>query len=267
MPSLPTWRPIRAVAGGAIGILLAIAAWEAAAGRLVPLILPSPRVVFADVAVLLGSSDGWTVIAPTGRRAMLGFAAGGAVGLAVGVAAGLSRALDKVVDPILTLLMAMPPIAWVVLALIWFGITDTAAAFTTAVSAAPVLAVAARAGLVARDRGLDRMAELYGAPALVRLIDVRLPQMVTHVTPAAITALAIAVKVTVMVELLALADGLGAALARARVDLESTRAFAWIVVTLALVYGADRGVLRPLHRRFERWRDAGLAPPLAGGGG
>lgn len=255
--ALPTWRPTRAMTGGLVGILLLIAAWEAAAERVVPLILPAPRAVLADAIVLLSSREAWTAVGLTCARAMVGFALGAALGLAIGAASGVSRAIDKIADPIVTLLLAMPPIAWVVLALIWFGITDTAAVFTIAISAAPVLAVAARGGLVARDRGLDRMAELFRAPLLVRLLDVRVPQMVSHVTPAAITAVAIAVKVAVMIELLALADGVGASLARARVDLESTRAFAWIAVTLALVYGADRGVLRPLHRRLEIWRDGG----------
>jgi NitT/TauT family transport system permease protein len=151
-----------------------------------------------------------------------------------------------------------------VLALIWFGINDRAAVFTVAIAAGPVVAVAARAGLAARDDGLDRMAELFGAPALVRLLDVRLPQIVSHVAPAAITALALAMKVAVMIELLALADGLGAALARARVDLESTRAFAWIAIILVLVFGLERGVLRPLHNRLERWR-GGLGADGAAG--
>lgn len=257
----PTWRPTRAVTGGLVGVLLLIAAWEAAAERMIALVLPAPRAVLADMVVLLASREAWTSVGLTCQRALGGFALGAAIGLTIGVAAGLSRAIDKVTDPIVSLVMAMPPIAWVVLALIWFGITDIAAVFTTAISAAPVLAVAARGGLLARDGGLDRMAELFGAPRIVRLFDVWVPQMVSHVTPAAITALAIAVKVTVMIELLALAEGVGASLARSRVDLESTRAFAWIAVTLALVYGTERGILRPLHRRFEIWRDgAGVAP-------
>lgn len=263
--ALPTWRPTRAVAGGLVGILLLAACWEAAAERVPALILPAPRAVLADMLTLLHDRAAWAQVATTCTRALLGFALGAAFGFALGAAAGLSRAIDKVTDPIVTLLMAMPPIAWVVLALIWLGITDSAAIFTTAVTVAPVVAVAARGGLVARDRNLDRMAELFGAPVLVRLFDVRLPQIVSHVTPAAITALAVAVKVTVMIELLALADGIGASLSRARVDIETTRAFTWIAVTLALVYGAERGVLRPLHRRFESWRQGDSPAAQAGG--
>lgn len=260
----PRWRPLHALTGGSVGILLAVAAWEAAAGDLGPLILPSPRAVLADLAVLLGDPATWATIGATAGRSVAGFLIGTAGGLACGLAAGASRTIDKLADPLITLLMAMPPIAWVVLALIWFGIGDQAAIFTVAVAVLPIVAAAARAGLLARDRGLDRMADLFGAGLLVRLLDVRLPQIVSHVAPAAITALAVAMKVAVMIELLALADGLGAALARARVNLESTRAFAWIVVALALVLGLDRGLLRPLHRRLERWRDAGLAPATPG---
>jgi NitT/TauT family transport system permease protein len=249
--------------GGSVGVLLAVAAWEMAAGALNPLILPSPRAVLAELVGLVREPANWLAVEATVRRTLIGFLAGGGAGLFCGLAAGSSRALDKLVDPLTTLLMAMPPIAWVVLALIWFGIGNSAAVFTVAVAVLPIVAVAARAGLIARDRNLDRMAELFGAGALTRLTDVRLPQIVSHVAPAAITALAVAMKVAVMIELLALADGLGAALARARVNLESGRAFAWIVLALALVLLLDRGLLRPLHARMERWREAGL--PSAGG--
>ena len=259
-----SWRPVHSSTGGAIGIFLAIAAWEQAASHLVPLILPSPRLVLAESIKLLSDRAGWEAIAPTAYRASIGFAVGFAAGMIIGVIAGSSRAFDKAADPVVTLLMAMPPIAWVVLALIWFGINDGAALFTVAVTVGPVMAVAARGGLAARDPGLDRMAELFEAPATVRLIDVRMPQIVSHIAPAGITALALAVKVAVMVELLALADGLGAALARARVDLESTRAFAWIVIMLVLVLGFERGVLRPLHRHVERWRNSQMPMSPAG---
>ena len=259
-----SWRPMHACTGGAIGVFLAIAAWEEAANHLIPLILPSPRAVLADAVTLLSDRAGWDAVFPTVYRAGIGFAVGFIAGTIVGVFAGSSRAFDKAVDPVVTLLMAVPPIAWVVLALIWFGITDGAAIFTVAVTVGPVMAVAARSGLAARDGGLDRMAELFVAPAWVRLVDVRMPQIVSHIAPAGITALALAMKVAVMVELLALADGLGAALARARVDLESTRAFAWIVIMLALVLGFERGVLRPLHRHLERWRNSQI--PMAAGG-
>ncbi|MCC6948417.1 MAG: ABC transporter permease subunit [Bradyrhizobiaceae bacterium] len=264
MSATPRWRPLHAFTGGAAGVLLVVAAWEAAAGHLNPLILPSPRAVLADVITLLSDHTNWFVIEATARRALAGFFGGAVVGLACGLLAGTNRAVDKLVDPLMTLLMAMPPIAWVVLALIWFGIGSSSAVFTVAVAVLPIVAVAARAGLLARDRSLDRMAETFGAGLAIRLFDIRLPQIVSHVAPAAIAALAIAMKVAVMIELLALADGLGAALARARVNLDSTRAFAWIAIVLALVLILDRGLLRPLHRRLEQWRDAGHAPPQPG---
>lgn len=261
MSARPPWRPLHALTGGSVGVLLAVAAWEMAAGALNPLILPPPRAVLAELMSLLADPANWTSIAATLQRTLLGFLAGAGVGLACGLAVGASRALDKLIDPLTTLLMAMPPIAWVVLALIWFGIGNSAAVFTVAVAVVPIVAVAARAGLVARDRALDQMAALFGAGPLVRLLEVRLPQIVTHVAPAAITALAVAMKVAVMIELLALADGLGAALARARVNLDSATAFAWIALVLALVLGLDRGLLRPLHARLERWRAAGIPSP------
>src|SRR3972149_300935 len=94
-----SWRPMHACTGGAIGVFLAIAAWEEAATPLIPLILPSPRAVLADAVTLLSDRAGWDAVFPTVYRAGIGFAVGFIAGTIVGVFAGSSRAFDKAGDP------------------------------------------------------------------------------------------------------------------------------------------------------------------------
>lgn len=50
--------------------------------------------------------------------------------------------------------MGVPPVAWIVLAMIWFGGSDATVRTVILVSALPVVFMGAAQGIVTRDRGL-----------------------------------------------------------------------------------------------------------------
>lgn len=86
------------------------------------------------------------------------------------------------------------------------------------------------------------------------LTDIYLPHMLSYLFPAWITALGSSWKVVVMAELLATADGVGAALAVSRAQLDSAASLAWILAVLALLLAAEYLALEPIKRLAERWR-------------
>jgi NitT/TauT family transport system permease protein len=78
----------------------------------------------------------------------------------------------------------------------------------------------------------------------------------SYLFPAAITALGTAWKVVIMAELLTTVDGVGAALAVSRSQLDTAASMAWIAAALALLLAIEYGVLEPLKREVERWRES-----------
>ena len=67
----------------------------------------------------------WTSFA----RTMVGFVIGAALGVAVGLAMALNRYVNVIVKPIFDLFKPMPPIAWISLAILWFGIGEASKVF------------------------------------------------------------------------------------------------------------------------------------------
>ena len=241
---------------GLAGLSLFAALWQAGHEAYGSFILPAPLETLASAAGLLLDSRSWDIAVLTIRRALEGFALTAAIGIASGFVAGYSAAALRMARPILTLLLGVPPIAWIVLAMIWFGANDGTIVATIAIASTPVVFVGAMEGVITRDRGLDDMARVFGAGPLDILLTLSARHVAAHVLPALTIALGSAFKVAVMAELLTNAGGIGSALATARANLDISLAMAWIAVTVAALIVAEYGVLHPIRAELERWRDA-----------
>ncbi len=241
--------------GAIASLLLLLAAWEAASAVTGALVLPDPRAAFAALSVLIDRGEAWQELAVTTRRALAGFALSLVAGSVLGLAAGVSATASTMSRPIVTVLMGTPPIAWLVLALLWFGAGDGTPVFTVFIASFPVVFAGALQGARTLDNQLRTMAEAFRLPLRMKLTDVYLPHVVSYLFPAWIAALGMSWKVVVMAELLATQDGVGAALAVTRSHLDTAATMAWIVAILGALLAAEYLVLEPLKREVERWRD------------
>jgi NitT/TauT family transport system permease protein len=240
----------------AAGLCLLLAAWQIAAEQLGPLLLPTPLQALTSLYDLASQGALWPELAATARRALLGFALALGIGSGLGILAGLSPAGALLARPLVTVLLGMPPIAWLVLALLWLGSGDGTTVFTVAAASLPVVFGAALQGVRTLEAPLADMARAFGLPWHLRVWEVGLPHLLAWLFPAAITALGASWKVAVMAELLASSDGIGAALANARSQLDTPAALAWVLCVLLALLVLEYGLLEPIKREVERWREA-----------
>lgn len=241
---------------GLAGLCLIAACWQAGHEAYGDFILPAPLVTLTTAAGLIADGSARDLLLLTTGRALQGFAACALVGGVAGVVAGYSPATLRLAQPILTVLLGVPPIAWIVLAMIWFGSGSTTVAATILISALPLVFAGAVEGVVTRDRGLDSMAQVFGAGSIRRFTHVASRQIAAHLLPALVLALGTSFKVAVMAELLANAGGVGGALARARSMLDISGALAWVSLAVIALIAVDYGLIRPVKAELERWRDA-----------
>jgi NitT/TauT family transport system permease protein len=235
-------------------VLLFFAAWDALARHVGPLVLPTPTETIASLQQILHLPGAWQDLGTTARRALYGYTISVLLGGALGVAAGASITSTMMTRPLMTLLLGIPPIAWLVLALLWFGVGDATPVFTVCVACFPIVFIGALRGTRTLDGRLTDLARAYRLPSWQRLMDVYLPHIVSYLFAACITALGIAWKVVLMAELLATSDGAGARLAAARSHLDMAGTMAWVVAVVGLLMLAEYLVLEPIRRQMERWR-------------
>ena len=228
--------------GAGASLLLLLAAWEAVAAFYDPLILPDPLGAFAALWALVQQGSAWPALAATARRALMGLALAVSVGSVLGLAAGLSVTASVLSRPLVTVLLGTPPIAWLVLAMLWFGMSDGTPVFTVFIACVPVVFASALQGTRTLDLQLRDMARAYRLPRWMALREVYGPHVMSYLFPAWVTALS--------------SDGVGAALAASRSQLDTAATLGWICAVVGCLLVVEYGFLEPLKREVERWREA-----------
>ena len=111
----------------AAALLLII--WHAAIIATGATIFPSPADVVAGLGELAGRGLLWSYIADSLRRVAAGYAAAVLVGIPLGMALGWFPLLGRSINPIIQMLRPISPLAWMPLAVIWFGVSNAAPVF------------------------------------------------------------------------------------------------------------------------------------------
>lgn len=241
---------------GVSALCLLAAVWQAGHEAYGPFILTSPLETVQAIWVLANDPKAWNLAIVTLQRAVTGFALVTSIGVGLGLLAGYSPATMRVSMPLVTVILGVPPIAWIVLAMIWFGGSDATVRTVILVAALPVVFMGTARGIATRDKGLDRMAKAFGAGPIKRFWTVGLRQTTTTLFPALALALGTSFKVAVMAELLANAGGIGGALADARINLDIANALAWVVIAVSLLILVEYLLIHPAKGEIDRWRRA-----------
>lgn len=240
--------------GALTSLLLFCAAWELAGQVYGTLILPGPLATLTQLKLMFDDGSALPPLLISARRTLYGLAAALLAGSLLGLLAGRSLTAAMLSRPLVTLLLGMPPIAWLVLAMLWFGMGDATPVFTVFIACFPIVFAAAMQGARTLDNQLHKVALAYRLPPRMLFSDLYLPHVISYLFPAWVTALGTSWKVVVMAELLSTSDGVGAALAVSRAQLDTATSLAWIVAVLALLLGSEYLLLEPLKRQVERWR-------------
>ncbi len=241
--------------GAIASIFLFIAFWDLGNQLYGNLVLPSPKETFYTLFQMLHDENVWNDMFLTIKRALIGFSLSLLLGSLLGLISGLFITASIMSRPIVTILVGMPPIAWIVLAMIWFGMSDMTVIFTVIVASFPIIFIGALQGTRTIEGDLKEMADSFNVPFKMRLLDVYFPHIFSYIFPAWVSALGMSWKIVVMAELLSANDGIGAALAIARSQLDTPTALALVVIMIGTLLILEYLILEPIKREVELWRD------------
>ena len=241
--------------GAIASILLFIALWDVGNQIYGDLVLPSPLETFQTLDAMLHDESIIAEIKTTLYRSSVGFGISLLFGTTLGLLAGFFATASIMSRPIVTILVGMPPIAWIVLAMIWFGMGDETVIFTVIIASFPIIFVGALQGTRTLDGDLKEMAKSFNFPWHMKFIDVYFPHIFSYVFPAWVSALGMSWKIVIMAELLATSDGIGASLATARSQLDTPTALAIVSIMIGSLMFIEYIILEPIKREVELWRD------------
>jgi NitT/TauT family transport system permease protein len=213
-------------------------------------IFPSPTAVGRAVVSLSEKSLLWSYIRDSLMRVAAGYLAAVLIGVPLGMVAGWYSTLDRALNPLVQLLRPISPLAWMPLAVIWFGVSNMAPMFliflatlfpvivatTNAVRNVPPMFLQA-----GRNFGLT-------APQLIRRVI--FPAVLPRIVVGLRIAFGVAWIVLVASEMIAVDSGLGYLIIDAR---NAGKRYDLVVAGMLLI-GVIGLVLDLAFRRIERFR-------------
>src|SRR4030081_361670 len=128
-----------------------------------PVLMPSPLDVLKTGIELVESGELQRDILASLSRVLQGFAIAAFVGVALGMAVGRSRVLENLVDPMLELLRPIPPLAFLPMMVLWFGLGQASKIAFIAYAAFFPIFTTTLEGIKYVDPLLLRAAESLGA--------------------------------------------------------------------------------------------------------
>ena len=200
------------------GIALVIAAWElvARSGMVSQAVFPPPfhAVVVGLKKVPLAELGGHAWISV--QRITLGFSAGALFGVVLAVAGGWYRGFGNLVRPVVELLRPIPPLAWIPMAIVWFGLGEPSKVFVIFLGAFfPVLTNTWK-GMANIDTTLLRAGQTMGLSGPALLMRVAIPATLPDIATGLRIGWGLAFGVLVAAELIAAESGLGYMIMHAR---------------------------------------------------
>lgn len=262
------WRELGA---GLIVPVVLIGLWQMATnlGWVNAQILPSPLAVVEKwIAYLLPqtpydpANGSWFVWIFSGEllidsftsmvRVVSGFLIGAGLALPLGLMMGASPRIYSLFNPLMQVLRPIPPIAYIPLAILWFGLGNPPAIFLIVIGAFFPVLVNTIAGVRQVDGIYIRAAKNLGANQRTLFLRVMLPAAVPYILSGMRIGIGTAFIVVIVSEMIAVNNGLGFRILEAREYFWSDKIIAGMITIGMLGLAIDVGMTK-LSNYLLRW--------------
>ncbi|MBT9523311.1 MAG: ABC transporter permease [Dechloromonas sp.] len=263
-------QKLKDFAHGSLVPVLLLILWEAGSrfGLFSEVLLPSPTAVaikwWAYLLPLQPQEAGQSYLAwlVSGEmlhdaysslfRVVAGFLIGAALALPLGLLMGASTRIYALFNPLMQILRPIPPIAYIPLAILWFGLGNPPSFFLIAIGAFFPVLMNTIAGVRQVDGIFLRAARNLGVNQWTMFTRVILPAATPYILAGVRIGIGTAFIVVIVSEMIAVNDGLGFRILEAREFMWSDKIIAGMITIGLLGLAIDTAVSR-LNNHLLRW--------------
>jgi ABC-type nitrate/sulfonate/bicarbonate transport system permease component len=218
-----------------------------------PILLPAPDEVLRAGIKMAASGELLRHITASLSRVVWGFSIAAALGIVVGTVLGRSRLLEHLVEPMLEMLRPIPPLAFLPMMVLWFGIGEASkVAFIAYAAFFPIFTTTIE-GIKYVDPVLIRAASSLGASERQIFWHVVLPAATPNIITGMRLAFGLSFFVIVAAEFIAADSGLGFLINDARTFFLVSNMLLGAAV-IGIIGVLANVLLRKLEGRLLRWR-------------
>ena len=242
-----------------VTIAVLLLAWTVVtnAGWIKPLFLPSPQAVFQQfMEYLTGAANDkplWQHFVASMGRVFAAFALAVVTAVPVGIAMGMSRVARGIFDPPIEFYRPLPPLSYLPLIIIWFGIDELPKVLLIFLSCFAPLALAARSGMKSASQEQINAAYSMGASYSQIIRHVILPSALPEILVGMRIAIGFGWTTLVAAEMVAANVGLGQMVLNASNFLRTDIVIMGIVVIGVVAYLFDL-LMRWVEKRLVPWK-------------
>jgi NitT/TauT family transport system permease protein len=238
-----------------ISVLLAL--WWYAIRRTENAIFPTPVAAVLGIAELTRDGTLWEHITASLFRVGIGFLLAFSLAVPLGLWMGRVDSVYMTLNPIFQMLRPISPIAWIPIAILWFGIGNSSPIFLIFISSVFPMIVQTAAGVHTIEQRYLLAAENFGVSRAKLFRQVIIPAVLPQLIVGMRISLGVAWLVVVAAEMVALRSGLGYMI----MDARNAGNRYDLVVGGMIIIGLIGFMLDVLMRRLERlksvrWRYA-----------
>ena len=239
-------------------VALLLAVWHVAVVLSDSLIFPTPGQVAAGLVELARQGVLLKHVVASLFRVTVGYLLAVALAVPIGMLMGWFATAHTLLNPLVQGLRPISPIAWIPLAILWFGVGDLSPIFLISLSSFFPMVVGTAAGVMTIDAKYLRAARNFEFSGLRLFRSVVLPAALPQIVTGMRIGLGVAWLVGVPAEMIAVSSGLGYLI----IDSRNAGNRYDLVVAGMLVIGVVGFILDILMRRLERldevrWRYEG----------
>ena len=217
-------------------------------------IFPSPLDVERGLAELVRKGLLWRFVGDSMRRVGSGYLAAVVAGIPSGLVLGWYPAAAFIVNPVIQMVRPISPIAWIPLAIIWFGVGDAAAIYLIFLASLFPIMVASMSGVRNVPSIYRRPGRNFGLSPAQLIAKVVFPAALPQIIVGLRIALGIAWLVLVAAEMIAVDSGLGYLVIDSR---NSGKRYDLVVAAMLLIGVTglllDMGFRHIEKLRYVRW--------------
>ena len=242
----------------AIAVIAAlIATWWIAVAATNSMIFPTPWAVIAGTLELLRDGSLWRHIGASLMRVGTGFGLAVCVAVPLGLWMGWVRGVYQTLNPLFQILRPISPIAWIPIAILWFGVGNASPIYLIFISSVFPMIVQTTVGVHTIEKRYLRAAENFGVSRYTLFRQVVIPAVLPQIIVGMRIGLGVAWLVVVAAEMIALRSGLGYMIMDSRNAGNRYDLVVAGMIIIGLIGLSLDGVMRMLEGiRWVRWRYA-----------
>lgn len=243
------------VAISLVSLPLFLVAWEVTSrsGIVNQVLFPPPTTVAVSLRSWIASGDFFTDLVSSFARVASGYVIGSVAGMALGLLTGRIKFVASFFNPIFQILRPIPPIAFVPIVILWFGLAESGKIFLIVWGVFFTVWLSTHLGVQKVDPGVVRAAQMLGTKRARLLGEVILLGAMPYIVIGLRTAVGISFYTLVAAELAGAFSGIFYRISLAQQNMQTGQVLGGLIVLGLVSLTADRG-FAALSRRLVWWR-------------